>query len=423
MFYYLPSVKKTDDTPPLTIPIFDTAVSTSSGLAANSALVASVIKESGGAQITQYGHVWSKTNALPTLTDAKSQLGATTGPFPLSFTDPITGLEGNTAYYIRPYAINSVGTAYGPVLQVKTVALPALTSAPTVGLVLTRAAWVNSINVSENGGGPIIQQGFVWSKTADNPNPTVTNSKRELGPVSGTVPFSFTTIMTDLSPGIAYSVRAFATNASGTAYSPVAAFQSIAEIPNAVTDGAISIGNFAEPSLPLGTFRNATIAYGGIDLVYPTANASAEVPIVRTVNLSSGFECQFEVAGSIGQRIILQMNLPNNGGYTYLGLFTGTNATSAAAIYDFDATPTVNITGPTIFDGRLHTVRMIVRPGTNNQGMVTQIYLDGKLLYQCQNSRNPSTQLGGFKSISINAFNNPSGPGQYHFQNFSFKTL
>ena len=69
------------------------------------------------ASITQYGHVWSTHNA-PTINDNKTSLGTTTeiGVYHSS----MTGLAPNTTYYIRAYATNSVGTAYGNVATFKT---------------------------------------------------------------------------------------------------------------------------------------------------------------------------------------------------------------------------------------------------------------------------------------------------------------
>ncbi|MFD2570224.1 VWD domain-containing protein [Spirosoma soli] len=220
----------------------------------------SVIKDNGGSAISQRGHVWSKTNAQPTLSDNKTELGATTGPFPLSLTDQLTNLENNTTYYIRPYAINSVGTAYGPVVQIKTATVPLLPTAPTVGLVLTRAASVSCTNIIENNGGPIIQWGFVWSKTAETPTPTLANNKRELGAALGSAPLSLSSILTDLTPGTAYSVRAFASNVNGAAYSPVASVQSVNELPNAVVDKPQGRST-GDPHF--ATYDNATYAFRG----------------------------------------------------------------------------------------------------------------------------------------------------------------
>ncbi len=64
----------------------------------------------GGPTATQHGHCWSITSP-PTIFDSKTENGvpSATG----AFTSSITGLTSATIYYIRAYATNSEGTAYG----------------------------------------------------------------------------------------------------------------------------------------------------------------------------------------------------------------------------------------------------------------------------------------------------------------------
>ena len=66
------------------------------------------ISSEGGTTITQRGVCWS-TNHNPTIMDNKTTDGTGIG----TFTSIISGLTANTTYYIRAYATNSVGTAYG----------------------------------------------------------------------------------------------------------------------------------------------------------------------------------------------------------------------------------------------------------------------------------------------------------------------
>ena len=62
----------------------------------------------GGAGVTAVGVCWS-TSQNPTVTGNHTTDGSGIG----IFTSNITGLTANTVYYIRAYATNSVGTAYG----------------------------------------------------------------------------------------------------------------------------------------------------------------------------------------------------------------------------------------------------------------------------------------------------------------------
>jgi uncharacterized protein (TIGR02145 family) len=66
------------------------------------------ITNDGGAKITAKGVCWSTTTA-PTISNSKTVDGTGTG----SFISNMTGLTTFTTYYVRAYATNSAGTAYG----------------------------------------------------------------------------------------------------------------------------------------------------------------------------------------------------------------------------------------------------------------------------------------------------------------------
>ena len=70
------------------------------------------IANDGGATITARGVCWS-TSASPTVANSKTVDAGTTG----SFTSSLTGLSVSTLYYVRAYATNSAGTAYGDQLS------------------------------------------------------------------------------------------------------------------------------------------------------------------------------------------------------------------------------------------------------------------------------------------------------------------
>jgi len=74
----------------------------------NTATGGGKVLSDGGATITERGVCWS-TSENPTVGDNKSTDGSGAG----SFTCSISGLEPVTLYYVRAYAINSAGTAYG----------------------------------------------------------------------------------------------------------------------------------------------------------------------------------------------------------------------------------------------------------------------------------------------------------------------
>lgn len=101
-----------------TTPSVTTATS-ASVLSENSMNIEGTITATGGSQITAYGHCWSTTEN-PTINDQCTNLGMTVKIG--AFTSTIENLLTNTTYYVRAYATNSQGTAYGEQTIVKTLA-------------------------------------------------------------------------------------------------------------------------------------------------------------------------------------------------------------------------------------------------------------------------------------------------------------
>jgi len=87
--------------------------------------------------------------------------------------------------------------------------LPTVTT--TEGSAITATTAQSGGNVTADGGSAITARGVCWS---DSKTPTVSDSKTTDGAGAG----SFTSTVTQLQPYHAYTVRAYATNNSGTAY-------------------------------------------------------------------------------------------------------------------------------------------------------------------------------------------------------------
>ena len=104
-------------TNPLVSPtITTTAISSITASTANSG---GNISDDGGTPISARGICWA-TTATPTIANDKTTDGTGTG----IFTSNITGLNPETTYYVRSYATNSIGTAYGNQLSFTTSPLP-----------------------------------------------------------------------------------------------------------------------------------------------------------------------------------------------------------------------------------------------------------------------------------------------------------
>jgi len=85
-------------------------------LKSSSAQIAGEVHNDAGFTITERGFVYN-TTGNPTVNDNKVVVGSGTG----AFSTTITGLNPNTSYYVKAYAINATGTAYGNQLQFTTL--------------------------------------------------------------------------------------------------------------------------------------------------------------------------------------------------------------------------------------------------------------------------------------------------------------
>ena len=92
-----------------TTPVPPTVTTSSpTSVTTNSATCGGNVTSDGGAAVTQRGVCYS-TSPNPTTSSQTISGGSGTG----SFTCSLAGLSANTTYYVRAYAINSAGTAYG----------------------------------------------------------------------------------------------------------------------------------------------------------------------------------------------------------------------------------------------------------------------------------------------------------------------
>lgn len=170
----------------------------------NSAKCSGEVTADGGMAVTQRGVCYSKTQN-PTINDLHVSGGTGTGSFICS----MTGLDENTTYYVRAYATNSVGTAYGIQKSFKTNGGPTVATVSVTNISGHTATF--SGNVTADGGFSVTSRGFCWSTS---PNPTINSNSVNCGAGLG----AFSCNLADLQNNTIYYVRAYAKNSLGYSY-------------------------------------------------------------------------------------------------------------------------------------------------------------------------------------------------------------
>ena len=111
------------------VPVLTTTTITS--ISQTTATSGGNISSDGGAPVTARGVCWS-TSANPTIADSKTTDGTGTGVF----TSSLTSLTNSTTYFVRAYATNSAGIAYGNEISFKTKVLVTSVSLNVLSLTL-----------------------------------------------------------------------------------------------------------------------------------------------------------------------------------------------------------------------------------------------------------------------------------------------
>jgi uncharacterized protein (TIGR02145 family) len=217
---FLTSCKKDPVVPTLTtVAVSDITI--------NTAKTGGNITTNGGAEVTVRGVCWGITSQ-PLISGSHTSDSKGNGIFESN----LTGLNPVTVYYVRAYATNEAGTAYGNEISFTTnpLILAVLTTTDITGI--TSNAAVSGGNITSDGGAEVTVRGICWGS---NPNPTIDQNKTSNGSGTG----NFTANITGLTTVTTYHVRAYATNSVGTAYGNDLSFTTLG-VPPTLTTTAIS---------------------------------------------------------------------------------------------------------------------------------------------------------------------------------------
>ena len=183
------------------------------------------ISSTGYSTITARGICWSMDRNPTTALTSKTS-DAVTGDGTGTYNSILAGLTPGVTYYVRAYAVNVAGTAYG---NLDSIAMPDYAKVHTIDastLYLTTATCGG--NVVSDGGSPVTDRGICWDTSV---NPTIANSTTMEGDGLG----MFTSILTGLTPSINYYFRAYAINSVGVSYGENLTFNIVPEAPMIIT--------------------------------------------------------------------------------------------------------------------------------------------------------------------------------------------
>lgn len=180
------------------------------------ALLAGEITYDGGKLVTDRGLCFS-LNKAPTIKDLRISVGNGEGKFAIVASQ----LKENSLYYVRAYAVNSIGTSYGNERNFTSLdyRLVQLKTNPTSDIGMFLATLHGE--VFDDGGGHIMERGFIMSLS---PNPSLSDmkfvsSQSIVGPLK--------TIVTDLIENTIYYYRSFAKNEKGYSLGNVQSFMTM----------------------------------------------------------------------------------------------------------------------------------------------------------------------------------------------------
>ncbi len=278
------------------------------------------VTSTNGYAITERGVVYSSTNSTPTLNDSNKTISGTTG----STTVTLTGLSPNKTYYVRAYAKNSQGVAYGSVKSFSTLsnsdAVPGL-STYSVSNVTAVAADVE-INVTDIGSSNVTDRGVVYSSTNRNPEIGLSGCIKQsvTGTTGRTVVF-----LSSLSTNTTYYARSYAKNSSGYAYGDVKTFTtSRYDNMPAVTTDSVTITSSSSLDAKINVTKDNGFAVTERGVIYSKSNSNLKLYASSTYNKT--------ITGTTGTGTVSVTDLTAGTTYYVRAYATNKNGTAYGAI-------------------------------------------------------------------------------------------
>jgi hypothetical protein len=272
---------KADPSIPVTIPVMNTMAP--SYISTTFASTGGNITSDGGAVVSARGVCWSPSG-IPTITgtDSTKSGGAGSGVFTVT----VKNMTANTKYYLRSYATNYVGTAYGNLDSIQTLAAvvaPTVTTTAVSSILVATATGGGTVTLW--GGDTVKTRGVCWNTTG---TPT-TGDKYS---TNGTDIGSFTSSMAPLTGSTKYYVRAFAINSGGTGYGDEVTFTTQAAAPDTtvIVDKNGTVGVTCDYTTLGAAFRSVPAGYTGNWHIYVKKGVYYEIDTLASGKINVTLE-------------------------------------------------------------------------------------------------------------------------------------
>ncbi len=274
--------------------------------------------------VDQSGVCWS-VNTNPTVLLPTKTTDGLNG----NINSAITGLNANTTYFVRAYAITQLDTLYSNSLSFTTnpASLPIVSTMPITNILGNKAT--SGGNIIDSGGLPILTKGVCWSTGT---LPTLADPHTNDGKTAA----NFVSSMKVLLPNTNYCVRAYAQNALGVAYDANSVcFTTGSPSPSInVNPASLNFGNlkFRDNSTVLGYTLSAsslTPASGVITIIAPAGFT------ISSTSSSVGFADTLKVLYSNGsitsKSIFVRMNTLLYGSYNPAVIYHSGGGTTSSS--------------------------------------------------------------------------------------------
>ena len=264
----------------LQTPVLSTTTVT--GITTTSAITGGNVTGDNGSAVTARGVCWDIVTS-PTITGNHTSDGTGTG----SFVSSLVGLSPGTTYYVRAYATNNIGTAYGNEISFAAASLLTATLSTDLATSVTTTTSITGGNIASDNGSAVTARGVCYGTTT---GPTIAGTHTSDGSGIG----AFVSSLAGLTDGTTYYVRAYATNNTGTAYGNEISFTTVAIV--ATNEVIIQSMAFIPATLtvPVGT----TVRWKNKDTMAHTVTSDTGAWDSGNIDINAVFNFPFTAAGT-----------------------------------------------------------------------------------------------------------------------------